>query len=246
VNFALPRGVILPVDQVDVVLDPSPHPFEQDNQRAIAENWQREIAAKPALFDGTVVLLSEFGYDRGRLFGRCHAVRYSTFMYWRTDRVGTVAHAFAHPMLVTKDNALIAIRMAAHTVNAGRVYFAAGSFEPEDFPDGRVDPHGNMAREVLEETGLDISKARRGERHYALATTRGTVIFRRYFLDDDADQIASRIRDFVDGESEPEIDEPIIIRNARDLPAGLMPHMPPMIDWHFSQDGAQPGVVTPG
>jgi 8-oxo-dGTP pyrophosphatase MutT (NUDIX family) len=234
-SFALPLGVILPVDQVDVRLDPSPHPFERDNQRAIAENWQREIAAKPALFDGTVVLLSEFGYDGGRLFGRCHAVRYSTFMHWRKDRVGTAAHAFAHPMLVTKDNALIAIRMGAHTVNAGRVYFAAGSFEPEDFPDGIVDPHGNMTREVLEETGLDISQARRGERHYALATERGTVIFRRYFLDENADEIAARIRDFVAGEAEPEIEEPIVIRNARDLPEGLMPHMPPMIDWHFSR-----------
>jgi 8-oxo-dGTP pyrophosphatase MutT (NUDIX family) len=235
VSFALPHGVILPVDEIDVVLDPSPHPFERENADAIAANWPLEIAEKPALFDGTVVLLSEFGYDGGRLFGRCHAVRYSTFLYWRKDRVGTAAHAFAHPMLVTKDNALIAIRMAAHTVNAGHVYFAAGSFEPEDFTNGLVDAHSNMAREVLEETGLDISEARRGERHYALATTRGTVIFRRYFLDETADEIASRIRDFVAGEAEPEIEEPVVIRHARDLPDGLMPHMPPMIDWHFLQ-----------
>lgn len=234
-SFALPLGVILPVDEIDVVLDPSQHPFERDNVDAIAENWRHEITAKPALFDGTVVLLSEFGYAGGRLFGRCHAVRYSTFLYWRTDRVGTVAHAFAHPMLVTRDNALVAIRMGAHTVNAGRVYFAAGSFEPEDFPDGKVDPHGNMVREVKEETGLDISEVRRGNRHYALATERGTVIFRRYFLDLDADEIASRIRDFVAAESEPEIEEPIVIRHAGDLPEGLMPHMPTLIDWHFSR-----------
>ena len=76
-------------------------------------------------------------------------------------------------------------------------------------------PHGNMVREVREETGLDISGARRGERHYALSTERGTVIFRRYFLDATADEIASRIRDFVAGESEPEIEGPVIIRNAR-------------------------------
>jgi 8-oxo-dGTP pyrophosphatase MutT (NUDIX family) len=233
-SFTLPPGVILPVDDIDVVLDPSQHPFELGNAEAIATNWQREIVAKPALFDGTVVLLSELGYTGGRLFGRCHAVRYSTFMYWRRDRVGTVAHAFAHPMLVTKDNALIAIRMAPHTVNAGRVYFAAGSFEPEDFPGGRVDAHGNMVREVMEETGLDISGARRGGRHYALATERGTVIFRRYFLDADADDIAASIRDFVASEAEPEIDGPVVIRDARDLPEGLMPHMPPLIDWHFS------------
>jgi len=233
-SFALPPGVILPVNDIDVVLDPSPHPFERDNAKAIATNWQREIVAKPALFDGTVVLLSELGYMGGRLFGRCHAVRYSTFMYWRTERAGTAAHAFAHPMLVAKDNALIAIRMAAHTVNAGRVYFAAGSFEPEDFPGGRVDAHGNMVREVMEETGLDISNVRRGERHYALATERGTVIFRRYFLDLDADEIASRIRHFVASEAEPEIEGAVVIRGAKDLPKGLMEHMKPLIEWHFA------------
>ncbi len=233
-NQPLPLGVILPVDDIDVRLDPSPHPFVRGREEAIAENWQREVLEKPALFDGTVVLLSEFGYADGRLSGRCHAVSYATFLYWRKDRVATAAHAFAHPMLVSRDNALIAIRMAAHTVNAGRVYFAAGSFEPEDFPDGRVDAHGNMVREVTEETGLDISDIRREERYYALATERGTVIFRRYFLEEDAENIASRIRDFVAAESEPEIEAPVIIRNARDLPNGLMQHMQPMIDWHFS------------
>lgn len=234
-SFTLPLGVILPVDEIDVRLDPSQHPFERGREKAIAENWRHEIAAKPALFDGAVVLLSEFGYDGGRLFGRCHAVRYSTFMYWRKDRAATAAHAFAHPMLVASDNALVAIRMGAHTVNAGRVYFAAGSFEPDDFPDGLVDAHGNMVREVREETGLDISGVRRGMRHYALATEKGTVIFRRYFLDEDADTIVSRIRDFVARETEPEIEEPVVVRDSKNLPEGLMPHMPAMIDWHFSR-----------
>ena len=61
------------------------------------------------------------------------------------------------------------------------------------------------------------------------------MIFRRYFLDANADEIAARIRDFVAGEAEPEIEEPVIIRKANDLPDGLMPHMQPMIDWHFSE-----------
>lgn len=227
--------MILPVDQIEVLLDPAPHPFERENRRAIAENWQHEILAKPALFDGTVVLLSELGYAGRRLFGRCHAVGYSTFLYWRKDRVGTVAHAFAHPVLVAADNALVAIRMAAHTVNAGKVYFAAGSFEPEDFPDGKVDLHFNMAREVLEETGVDIGSAPRDAGCHALATERGTVIFRRYFLDAKADEITGRIKDFIAGELSPEISGPVIIRDAVDLPDGLMPHMRPLIEWHFNR-----------
>jgi 8-oxo-dGTP pyrophosphatase MutT (NUDIX family) len=234
VTFEIPRGVIVPVDDVDVRLDPGPHPFETANAAAIEDNWHAEKRANPSLFDGTVVLLSEFGYAANRLFGRCHAVRYATFLYWRRDRIGTAAHVFAHPMLVASDNALIAIRMAAHTVNAGCVYFAAGSFEPEDFPGGIVDPHGNMVREVVEETGLDISAVPRGERCHALSTDRGTVLFRRYYLAEDADEIARCIEAFVAGEKEAEISGPVIIRGADDLPEGLMPHMKPLIEWHFA------------
>jgi 8-oxo-dGTP pyrophosphatase MutT (NUDIX family) len=234
-TFDIPSNLIVPVDTVDVRLDPDPHPFEMANAAAIEENWRAETDANPALFDGTVVLLSSLVYAGGRFEGRCHAVRYATFMHWRRERANTSAgHVFAHAMLVSRDNALVAIRMAANTVNAGRVYFAAGSFEPVDFADGAADVDFNMVREVAEETGLDISSIPRGERYYALSTDRGTVLFRRYFLPEDADEIARRIETFVASEPEPEISEPVIIREADDLPDGLMPHMKPLVEWHFS------------
>ncbi|TIQ37624.1 MAG: hypothetical protein E5X48_04295 [Mesorhizobium sp.] len=234
-SFDLPRNVILPVDEVDVRLDPNPHPFERDNQAAIAENWRREMDAKPALYDGTVVLLSALAYRDNRLVGRCHAVRYSTFMLWRKNReLSGAEHAYAHAVLVAGDNALVAIRMGSHTVNAGRVYFAAGSFEPIDFRDGIVDVDFNMIREVSEETGIDLSAARRGPRYHALSTPSGTVIFRRYHVAESAVEVARRISAFVAAESEPEIDGPVVIRNAVDLPDGLMGHMKPLIEWHFS------------
>lgn len=234
-SFDLPRNVILPVDEVDVRLDPGPHPFERDNQAAVAENWQREISANPAVFDGTVVLLSALSYRDNRLVGRCHAVRYSTFMLWRKSREASGAeHAYAHAMLVAGDNALVAIRMGAHTVNAGGVYFAAGSFEPIDFRDGLVDVDFNMIREVGEETGIDLSAAERGRRHHMLSTPSGTVIFRRYRVSEPADEIARRISAFVATETDPEIEGPVIIRDASDLPDGLMGHMKPLIEWHFA------------
>ncbi|ESY76008.1 hypothetical protein NKJ90_19935 [Mesorhizobium sp. M0051] len=234
-SFDLPRNVILPVDAVDVRLDPSPHPFAWDNAGAIAENWQHEIAANPALFDGIVVLLSQLAYRDNRLVGRCHAVNYSTFLLWRKRRENSGAeHAYAHAMLVAGDNALVAIRMGPHTVNAGHVYFAAGSFEPLDFRDGLVDVDFNMIREVREETGLDLSNAERGKRYHALSTNSGTVIFRRYHAKAPADEIARRISAFVATEIDPEIEGPVIIRDAADLPQGLSPHMKPLIDWHFA------------
>jgi len=240
-SFDLPRNVILPVDQVDVRLDPGPHPFERDNAEAIAENWRHEMGTNPALYDGTVVLLSALAYRDSRLVGRCHAVKYSTFMLWRKNRdVVGAEHAYAHAMLVAGDNALVAIRMGGHTVNAGRVYFAAGSFEPVDFRDGLVDVDFNMIREVREETGLDLSVAERGRRYHALSTPSGTVIFRRYRVSEPADEIARRISAFVAAEAEPEIDGPVIVRHATDLPDGLMGHMKPLIEWHFAHRGESP------
>jgi 8-oxo-dGTP pyrophosphatase MutT (NUDIX family) len=236
-SFDLPRDVILPVDEIDVRLDPAPHPFERENLAAIEENWRHETTINPHIFDGAVALLSELSYRDARLSGRCHIVRYATFMYWRRNRQAENAgHAFAHAMLVSGDGALVAIRMGAHTVNAGRVYFAAGSFELEDFRDGQVDVAYNMRREVREEIGVDLAEAETepGRRHYLLSTQSGTVIFRRYRMKPTANELINRINAFLTTQEQPEIAGPVVIHGINDLPDDLAPHMGPLVEWHFS------------
>lgn len=234
-SFDLPRGTVLPVDAVDVSLDARPHPFELAHAEAIERNWQAEAAANPALHNGTMVLLSSLSLSGRRLVGTCHPVRYATMLYWRKNKGDAgIEHSFAHAALVSRDNALIAIRMGKHTANPGRVYFAAGSFEPLDFVGGKVDLHANMVREVAEETGLDIDAVRRDPVDHIFSANSSTVIFRRYFLDEDAEAIARRIEDFVAGEAEPEIDGPVIIRSADDRPEGILAHMQAIVRWHFS------------
>ena len=60
------------------------------------------------------------------------------------------------------------------------------------------------------------------------------MIFRRYYLNEDADTVASAIRRFVANDPNPEIEGPVIIRHAADLPDGLAPHMAPIVAWHFA------------
>jgi 8-oxo-dGTP pyrophosphatase MutT (NUDIX family) len=232
-TFDLPRGRVVPVSAIEVRLDPAPHPFELANAAAIEANWQQETAANPALFDGRIVLLSEIAYKEGRLVGRCHEVRYATLLKWRRERPAGAEHAFAHAALVSSDGALIAIRMGAHTANPGKVYFAAGSFEPFDFREGLVDIDSNMEREVIEETGLDIAAAPVDGSYHLYSRDATTVIFRRYYLGRPAEEIAARIAEFVAAEAEPEIDQAVVIRGRDDLPDGLAPHMKPIVDWHF-------------
>jgi 8-oxo-dGTP pyrophosphatase MutT (NUDIX family) len=236
--FEIPRGRILPVEALEICLDPAPHPFERDNMTAIEANWREERAANPSLFDGKVVLLSDLAYRSGRLAGRCHAVRYATFMYWRKLRpVSSAEHIFAHPILVTNENALVAIRSGMHTVNAGLVYFAAGSFEPGDFREGLADLDHNMRREVAEETGLDLSHARREALHLVSGVT-GTVVFRRYHFGCSAAELAAEVDAYARACENSEIDGAVIISDDKTLPRGLAPHMPQLIEWHFSQTAA--------
>lgn len=231
----MPRDTVLTADRCVLRIDDSPHPFEEANRAAIAENWEREISEKPALFDGMVVLLSEASHRHGSFDAVCHPVRFSTFLYWRRQRpVPGAQHIYAHALLVTRDKALIAIRMGEHTANPGQIYFASGSFEPREFAAGRADIDGNMAREVAEETGLDLKAAAAEPGYHVLARENGIVIARRYFLDEDAEAIAARVARHVSIDPDPEIDGPVVIRADERLPEDLAPQMPALVDWHFA------------
>jgi 8-oxo-dGTP pyrophosphatase MutT (NUDIX family) len=234
-RFSLPRGAVLPVHEIDVRLLDTPHPYEVAHVEEIEGNWQHEHAANPALFNGIMVLLSALELSGTRLIGQCHPVRYATLLYWRKNKgPNSVEHSFAFPALVSRDNALVAIRMGKHTANPGRIYFAAGSFEPSDFTNGQVDLHGNMSREVLEETGLDIRSVRHDPHDYIYSENHSTVIFRRYWLDEDADTLARRIEEFVASETDPEIEGPVVIREG-EMPEDMSPHMAAIVRWHFGQ-----------
>lgn len=234
-SFDLPADIVLPVHDVSIVLDQAAHPFELENLAAIDANWLEQFSANPALFDGRVALLSSLSLRDGVLSGRCHMVRFATFLYWRTRRpTPSTGHAYANAILVSADNALIAVRMGGHTANAGQVYFASGTFEALDFTNGKADPVQNMHREVMEETGLDLAKTKAETGYHVLSKRTGTALFRRYFLDRSADEIVADIRAHVASEREPEIEEPVVIRNTHDFPEGLAEQMPDLIRWHYS------------
>ena len=236
--FDLPRDIVVPVDAIDVRVEAGPLPFETTYADAIERNWQTEVAANPALFDGRIIFPGELKLTAGRLEGHCHETRFATLLYWKRHR-GRLSweHAYAHAALVSRDNALVAIRMGSHTAGAGRVHFAAGSFEAEDVRDGVVDVHANMAREVREETGIAIDGLPRDPGYHLFSHEGGTVVFRRFWLDEDAETIAGRISAFVAAEPEPEIVGPVLIRDAQDLPEGIVPHMAGIVRWHFSPQG---------
>lgn len=229
-------GVVVALRDVDIRLEAEPHPFETENAAAIAAHWARACADNPALFNGQVVLPVSASVEDGILHGVSRPVDFATFLYCLRSADGSGGiHLFANAVMVSRDNAILAGRMAAHTANAGRIYCPAGTFEPQDFVDGRMDFDANTRREVMEETGLDLNDARHEAGYWLMRRGAMVLLFRRVYFDADADSLAARMTAFIESQDEPEMDRAVILR-AGDEPDMLTAHMRALIAWHFKTE----------
>jgi 8-oxo-dGTP pyrophosphatase MutT (NUDIX family) len=151
---------ILSIDALDFAFTPRPWPFAEAESERIAAHWRMRVAQQPRLFNGRVLLLGRhaLGADRrgATLHGEYFETDFAAFLAWRDFDFPdlTVANAFSMAALVGADDAFLLGEMAAHTANAGRTYFPAGTPDPNDVFDGRVDLAASALRELEEETGI--------------------------------------------------------------------------------------------
>ncbi|MBX5046049.1 NUDIX hydrolase [Rhizobium lentis] len=233
-----PEATVFPIAGVDLKILPGTHPFVAAEEAAIRENWVRETAANPALFDGRLIFQQRLSLGEEGISGEGYVTPFSAFMHWRRQpqRQGGL-HIFAYPVLESSDGALVAIRMGAHTANPGQVYFAAGSLEPEDIVDGRCDVEANMRREVLEETGLDLSDSVAGQGLYASHARRTVTLMRLFRFDLTADEMVERIEAHMLVAEDKEIAGAVAIRSADHEANPYNVSMLPVLDWYFGRGG---------
>lgn len=229
-------GGLFPVKDVRLKVFEGIHPFDRDHRAAAARNWEAEIAANPALFDGRMVFQHRLALHDGVVCGEGYVVPYSTFLWWRRQKEGEGGfHVFGFPVIASADGALIAVKMAAHTANPGQVYCAAGSLDTDDIVDGYCDLIGNMRREVREETGLDLDEATSDGRLFAGYANRRLTIVRLFRFDVSADALLARIAAHMEADEEKEIDEAIAVRSPDPGAHAFNAPMLPVLDWFFSE-----------
>ena len=234
-----PEATVFPIAGVDLRVLPGSHPFVLAEEAAIRENWAKETAANPALFDGRLVFQQRLSFSEDGIAGEGYVTPFSAFMWWRRQpqRQGGL-HIFAYPVLESSDGALVAIRMGAHTANPGQVYFAAGSLEQEDIVDGRCDIEANMRREVHEETGLDLSDSVAGQGLYASYSRRTVTLMRLFRFDMTADEMVKRIEAHMLVAEDKEIAGAVAIRSADPKAYPYNISMLPVISWYFGKASA--------
>jgi 8-oxo-dGTP pyrophosphatase MutT (NUDIX family) len=244
-----PEQEIVAIRALDLRVLPGPHPILAAHTEAIAENWEREVAANPALFNGQMVLQHRLAVKDGVIIGEGYLAPFAAFLWWRNgSRPPAACHLAAIPVIETSDGAVIAVRMSAGTANPGKVYCAAGSIDASDIiTDARgdlCDVPGNMRREVLEETGLDLAEASPGGFH-ALHLRGAVTLFRRLRFAESAATLLSRIERFTATSADQEIDGAVAIFNADPAAHNYQPFMPLVLAHVFSGQALAASASAP-
>lgn len=237
-----PEGAIFPIEGFEIRVSRAPHPFSTGREGAILDNWRTEIAANPALFNGQMLLQGDVSISKAGIRTTAHPVSFSTFLLWRKSRPDVVGHhLFGLPVIVSSDGAVIAIRMAQHTANPGKVYCAAGSLDENDIVDGVCDLEANMAREVAEETGLDLRQAVADPGLHALHFDRIITIFRSYRFAATAEELLAVIDRHMRTDTEQEIDGAVAIFDSDPARHAYAAFMPPVLAWLFDRGQGREG-----
>lgn len=227
-----PEGEIFDVPSFRLRVLDGLHPWTDGRAAQIERNWRRETAANPHLFNGTMVFQRRLSFDAGHIEGEAHMVPYAAFLHWRRSGRGEGGHhLFAMPLILSADGALMAIRMAGTTANPGRVYPPAGSLDAGDVRGGLCDLVGNMRRETMEETGLDLGGMAADPAFRAVHAENTVALFRVYRSPLSEAALGAQVEAHIAAEAQPEIAALIGIRSAdpeaHDYPA----FMPPVLDW---------------
>jgi 8-oxo-dGTP pyrophosphatase MutT (NUDIX family) len=216
---------IVPIDRLDLGYAPHRWQFAQARRDDIAAHFAMRRAAAPALWNGRVLLMRDHAIADGTLRGVFFETDFADFMAWRDwdcpDR--DVVNCFAMGALRASDGAYLLGVMGAHTANPGRVYFPAGTPDPDDVRGDTVDLAANVMREVAEETGLTAPDFSVAPGWSAVVTGPRIALMKRIDVPHPAEAVRQTILRHLAADAEPELADIRIVRSPRDFDP-MMPH----------------------
>lgn len=196
--------------------------FAREQRAAIDLHWESQSAQRPTLFDGRIMMTHHVSIDPnhgGSLRTKHFEASYRSFLAWRDFGYPDpdVRNIFSMCALRSADGAFIIGEMADHTANAGKAYFPAGMLDAQDVLGRRVDLAKSAARELLEETGLNIIDAKVDSEWSIIAHGPSVACIRLVAFDRTADELMAQISGSLAGQDQPEFVRMYAVRSMTDL-----------------------------
>jgi 8-oxo-dGTP pyrophosphatase MutT (NUDIX family) len=218
---------LIRLTRLDLRFEPAPWPFAIERRAEIDAYFGKLRAAKPQMWNGRVLLLRRGEIGEGVLCGAYSEVDFASFIAWRDWGFPdtSVRNCFPMAALRSSDGAFLLGVMGAHTANAGHIYFAAGTPDPNDVVGDAVDLEQSVMRELTEETGLGAADVSPEPGWTALPFGQRLALMKVIQVSAGVDRLAERIRAFLADQKQPELADIHIVRSVGDL----RPMMPPYV-----------------
>jgi hypothetical protein len=218
------------VAELDLVLAQRSWAFAEERAEEIDAFWRRRHAAQPNLFDGRVLLMGSHGFAARAdgatvLHGEYFETNYRNFLAWRDFGFpdSAVCNGFSMAALQSSDGAYILGEMSEHTANGGLIYFAAGTPDPSDLFDGRVDLNASIVRELEEETGLTPGEVSFADDWIVVEAQPRIACLKPVTVPLNAAMVKAKIESYLASETKPELARVHIARSTEDIDDKRMP-----------------------
>jgi len=218
------------VGELDFAFEPSRWAFAERRADSIAAHWARVRKAKPMLFNGRVLLLGRRVIETGpdgsfRLRGAFFETDYADFLAWEEfgDPGEPVDNCFSMAALRGADGAYLLGEMAEHTFSAGQIYFPAGTPDPTDIFDDKVDLEASARRELFEETGISGDEASVAPGWTLVFTPQRIACMKLMTLAIPAAALKARIDAYLAQDPHAEFSRMHVIRGPRDIDETRVP-----------------------
>ena len=227
------------IRSLDLPVRPFVWRFAIDRHDEIEAHFSEKQREKPELWNGRVLIGRNPVFTGDRLAADYFETDFASFLAWRDWGFpdAGVFNGFGMGALKSSDGAFLLGEMGGHTANAGRIYFPAGTPDPDDIRDGSVDIAGSIIREISEETGL-------GEADYTI-DTHWTCVFtgasiamiRILRVDMPGAELQTRIAANLARETQPELRAVHLVRATSDIVPAMPRFVSAFLEAQFSGQG---------
>jgi 8-oxo-dGTP pyrophosphatase MutT (NUDIX family) len=215
--------VIHRVTTLDLAVRAVPWPFAQTRRAEIDAHFTKAQRERPKLWNGRVLIGRNPFFAGGRFTAEYFEVDFASFLAWRDwgfpDR--DVFNGFGMGALCASDGAFVLGEMAAHTANAGRIYFPSGTPDPDDIVDGAVDIARSVSRETFEETGLTESEYSAAPHWDCVVAGAAIAIIRVLHVDLPGQGLREKIEANLARQHHPELSAVHLVRRRADFTAAM-------------------------
>lgn len=224
------------VTTLELAVRPIVWPFAEERRDEIAAHFAEKQRERPKIWNGRVLLGRDAVFTDGHLAATYFETDFASFLAWRDwgfpDRA--VFNGFGMGALRASDGAFVMGEMAAHTANAGRIYFPSGTPDLDDVRDGALDIPGSVARELGEETGLTEADYRAEPDWHCVVTGPSIAMMQVLNMTVPGEVARARIEANLAREAEPELSAIHLVRGVSDLTPSMPRFVTAFVEQQFA------------